>query len=189
MNYLTFINCFWNEINIVLNVAEKEILPVADDNNLTLHKTMVIKCGKTTGTRVGVLQNNSLSIRVDNSFLSRGFFAFFKCYAIGNTNSKAFFERGDSGSGVYVIEKDGTLKPLGIGFAFLISQTAVCRIDEIIKALGLEIVKYCSSPPLTISEDESSEIEDLSKKFSSLSGGSMWNCLCTISFDADIFLK
>lgn len=154
--YLTFINCFSNEINIVFNVAEKEILPVADDKNLTFGGTMeVIKSGRSTGTRVGVLQHNVLSVKVDKSFLSRGFFAFFKCYAIGNIKSKAFFKGGDSGSGVYVIEKDGTLKPLGIAFAYLISQTAVCRIDEIIKPLGLEIVKYCSSPPLNISEDES----------------------------------
>lgn len=153
---------------------EKEILPVADDKNLTFDGTMeVIKSGRSTGTRVGVLQHNILSVRVDKSFLSRGYFAFFKCYAIGNTKSKAFFKGGDSGSGVYVIEKDGTLKPLGIAFAYLLSQTAVCRIDEIIESLGLEIVKYRSSPPLNISEDESSEIEDLSERFSSLSGGSM----------------
>lgn len=173
-----------------LNVAEKEILLVADDDNLTFGGTMrVIKSGRTTGRRVGVLQHNILSVRVDESFLSRGFFAFFKCYAIGNANSQAFFKGGDSGSGVYVIENDRTLKPLGIAFAYLISQTAVCRIDEIIETLGLEIVKYCSSPPLNISEDESLEIEDLSKKFSSLLGASKWNCLFTISFDADIFLK
>lgn len=133
----------------------------------------VIKSGRTTGRRVGVLQHGILSVKVDKSFLSRGYFAFFNCYAIGNTNSQVFFTGGDSGSGVSVIEKDGTLKPLGIAFAYLNSQTAVCRIDEIIKSLQLNIVKYCSSPPLNVSEDENSEIQDFTKMFSSLSGGSM----------------
>lgn len=54
----------------------------------------------------------------------------------------------------FVIENDITLKPLGIAYAYLSSQTAVCRIKEIIKKLGLTIVKYRSSPLLNISEDK-----------------------------------
>lgn len=106
----------------------------------------VIKTGRTTGTTVGVLKNNTLSVRVNKSFLSRGFFAFFNCYAIENTSNEIFFREGDSGSGVFVKESDGALKPLGIAFAFLNSQTAVCRIDEIVKSLDLTIVKYRTSP-------------------------------------------
>lgn len=105
----------------------------------------VIKTGRTTGTTVGVLQNNILSVKVHHSILSRGFFAFFNCYAIGNT-SEVFFREGDSGSGVFVKESDGTIKPLGIAFAYMNSQTAVCRIDEIVKSLDLTIVKYRTSP-------------------------------------------
>lgn len=52
----------------------------------------------------------------------------------------------------FVIENDITLKPLGIAYAYLSSQTAVRRIKEIIKKLGLTIVKYRSSPLLNISE-------------------------------------
>lgn len=106
----------------------------------------VIKTGRTTGTTVGVLKNNTLSVRVNKSFLSRGYFAFFNCYAIENTSNEIFFNEGDSGSGVFVKESDGALKPLGIAFAFLNSQTAVCRIDEIVKSLDLTIVKYRTSP-------------------------------------------
>lgn len=73
----------------------------------------------------------------------------------------------------FVIENDITLKPLGIAYAYLSSQTAVCRFKEIIKKLGLTIVKYRSSPLLNISEDKGSKMEDLTENFSSLSGGSM----------------
>lgn len=73
----------------------------------------------------------------------------------------------------FVIENDITRKPLGIAYAYLSSQTAVCRIKEIIKKLGLTIVKYRSSPLLNISEDKGSKMEDLTENFSSLSGGSM----------------
>lgn len=73
----------------------------------------------------------------------------------------------------FVIENDITLKPLGIAYAYLSSQTAVCRIEEIIKKLGLTIVKYRSSPLLNISEDKGSKMEDLTENYSSLSGGSM----------------
>lgn len=70
----------------------------------------------------------------------------------------------------FVIENDITLKPLGIAYAYL---SSVCRIKEIIKKLGLTIVKYRSSPLLNISEDKGSKMEDLTENFSSLSGGSM----------------
>lgn len=80
---------------------------------------------------------------MDTSFLSRGYIAFFNCYAIEDiTEQEAFFRQGDSGSGVFVIEKDETLKPLGIAFASLFSQTAVCKIDSIIDKLDLTIVRY-----------------------------------------------
>lgn len=41
-----------------------------------------------------------------------------------------------------MIEKDEILKPLGITFASLFSQTAVCKIDSIIDKLDLTIVRY-----------------------------------------------
>uniref|UniRef100_A0A8W8NLM9 Uncharacterized protein n=1 Tax=Magallana gigas TaxID=29159 RepID=A0A8W8NLM9_MAGGI len=131
--------------NHICRQEEKDTLPVADDRQL-FDGMSVIKTGRTTGTTVGVLKNNTLSVRVNKSFLSRGYFAFFNCYAIENTSNEIFFSEGDSGSGVFVKESDGALKPLGIAFAFLNSQTAVCRIDEIVKSLDLTIVKYRTSP-------------------------------------------
>lgn len=98
----------------------------------------------------------------------RGYFAFFNCYAIGNTNNDVFFREGDSGSGVYVIENDGTLKPLGIAFAYMNSQTAVCGVNEIVERLNLKIVKYLTSQSLNVPEDKSSEVEDLTNNISLL---------------------
>lgn len=40
------------------------------------------------------------------------------------------------------MEMDETLKSLGIAFASLFSQTAVCKIDPIIQKLDLKIVRY-----------------------------------------------
>lgn len=106
-------------------------------------ETKVTKSGRTTGTTIGDLTDDSLTVRVDTSFLSRGYIAFFNCYAVEDiTEYGAFFRQGDSGSGVFVIEKDETLKPLGIAFASLFSQTAVCKIDSILDKLDLTIVRY-----------------------------------------------
>lgn len=124
--------------------AEKEALPIVNDEELDFDgETKVTKSGRTTGTTVGDLTDDSLTVRVDTSFLSRGYIAFFNCYAVENiTEQNAFFRQGDSGSGVYVMEKEETLKPLGIAFASLFSQTAVCKIDSIIQKLDLKIVRY-----------------------------------------------
>lgn len=123
---------------------EKEALPILNDEELNFDgETKVTKSGRTTGTTIGDLTDDSLTVRVDTSFLSRGYIAFFNCYAVENiTEQNAFFRQGDSGSGVFVIEKDETLKPLGIAFASLFSQTAVCKIDSIIQKLDLKIVRY-----------------------------------------------
>lgn len=74
--------------------------------------------------------------------------------------NQTFFKDGDSGSGVYVIENDGTLKPLGIAFAYLQlqSKTAVCRIDEIVDKFGLQIVRYKNSPSLNVTEEEPMDV-------------------------------
>lgn len=80
-----------------------------------------------------------LTIKVDSQFLAPGYLAFSNCYAIKNSDNTPFFTHGDSGSGVFVIDND-TLRPLGIAFAFLNSETAVCRIDKIVQELALEIV-------------------------------------------------
>lgn len=104
---------------------------------------VVTKTGRTTGTTYGYLKDNCLTVKVNRSFLSRGYFAFFNCYAIeDNTDIQPFFLEGDSGSGVYVMENGKPSKPLGIAFAYLDSQTAVCNIAMIVDKLDLQIVRY-----------------------------------------------
>lgn len=125
-----------------------------------------MKLGRTTEKTFGELTDDSLSIKVpvDTSCLSKGYIDFFNCYAIKNIAGKeAFFSQGDSGSGVFVEEKDTPLKPLGIVFASLLSQTAVCKIDTIVNKLDLTIVRY------TRTEDEtsSSETKNTPKKLRS----------------------
>lgn len=129
-------------------------------------KTKVMKLGRTTEKTFGELTDDSLSIKVpvDTSCLSKGYIDFFNCYAIKNIAGKeAFFSQGDSGSGVFVEEKDTPLKPLGIAFASLLSQTAVCKVDTIVNKLDLTIVRY------TRTEDEtsSSETKNTPKKLRS----------------------
>lgn len=127
----------------------------------------VIKTGRTTGTTVGILNEHLLSIRI-NSFLSGlGYLSFFNCYAV---DTPEFFKEGDSGSGVFLIEKNGISKPLGIAFAFMDSCTAVCRIDTIVDVLNLTIVRYIESKSeqslsaiiKTITEGQSEEPMDCS---------------------------
>lgn len=142
-------------------ITERESLPVFNDQRLSFPGTVkVIKSGRTTGTTIGNLKNNVFTVRVGKTFLSRGYFTFFNCYEIGNEKNQTFFKDGDSGSGVYVIENDGTLKPLGIAFAYLQlqSKTAVCRIDEIVDKFGLQIVRYKNSPSLNVTEEEPMDV-------------------------------
>lgn len=125
-------------------LAGKETLTVATEDDLDFEANMVVtKTGRTTGTTYGYLKDDSLTVKIDRSFLSRGYLAFFNCYAIEDkTDIQPFFGKGDSGSGVYVMEKGKPAKPLGIAFAYLDSQTAVCNIGMIVDKLDLQIVRY-----------------------------------------------
>lgn len=101
------------------------------------------KTGRTTGTTYGHLIEKSITVRVDKSFSSRGYFAFHNCYAIEDiSENQPFFRKGDSGSGVYLMENRKPSKPLGIAFAYLNSVTAVCKIGMIVDKLDLQIVRY-----------------------------------------------
>lgn len=102
--------------------------------------------------------DDSLSFSLNGSNFSN-------CYGIENINDDdPFFLPGDSGSGVYVIKNRKPLLPLGIAFAFMNWQTAVCNISNIVDRLGLQIVKFgrnkdesTSSETLKISAEKSEE--------------------------------
>lgn len=131
------------------DLAETDILPVVKEEDLTFDRDRVTKTGRTTRTTTGYLVDNSLSCRIDKSLSSRECFCFFNCFAIENdTDDQPFFEPGDSGSGVSVIENENTLKPLGIAFAYSCAFTAVCKIDKIVEKLNLEIVRYREEEPM-----------------------------------------
>ncbi|XP_052695493.1 uncharacterized protein LOC128173851 isoform X6 [Crassostrea angulata] len=125
--------------------GEKEILTVATEDDLILGEDIVTKRGMTTGTTYGYLMDDSLSLNME---VSGVYFECYNCYVIENINDDdPFFLEGDSGSGVYVIDKDKRKpnKPLGIAFAFKNWQTAVCNISKIVNQLGLQIVRVAKN--------------------------------------------
>lgn len=110
---------------------------------MTFDGDKVTKTGRTSRKTTGSLVDHSLSFQINKSFPIKGWFCFNNCYAIeNNTADQPFFEPGDSGSGVYVIDNKNTLKPLGIAFAYSCSFTAVCKIDQVVEKLNLAIVRY-----------------------------------------------
>lgn len=122
-------------------LADITKLQIADARNLRFDRSIkVFKRGGTTGETEGYLSDNSLSVCLD---FTNGFYFFDRCYAVTSINSP-FFEPGDSGSGVFLIENGVPTKPLGIAFAFhkRSQTTAVCRIDKIIDAFNLSVYQY-----------------------------------------------
>lgn len=115
-------------------------LQIADENILQFGVSEVIKRGGSTGETKGRLAGNALSVCVDKDFSFGGFYYFDRCFSIESIGCP-FFEKGDSGSGVFLMENKKPTKPLGIAFAKLLinHNTAVCRIDKIAEAFGLSI--------------------------------------------------
>lgn len=129
-------------IYIYLFYVEKELLTVATEDDLIFEVDIVTKRGTATGTTYGYLMDDSLSLKME---VSGVYFQCSNCYVIESINNDdPFFLEGDSGSGVYVIDKYSRkpIKPLGIAFAFKDWQTAVCNISETVDALGLQIVRF-----------------------------------------------
>lgn len=126
---------------ILFFLTDIKKLQIADGRNLRFDRSIkVFKRGGTTGETEGYLSDNSLSVCLD---FTNGFYFFDRCYAVTSINSP-FFEPGDSGSGVFLIENGVPTKPLGIAFAFQkrSQTTAVCRIDKIIDAFNLSVYQY-----------------------------------------------
>lgn len=136
-------------IYLLLANLKKEILTFAEENDLIFEEDIVTKRGITTGTTYGYLMDDTLSFTFYDTFFSN-------CYTIENINDDdPFFLPGDSGSGVYVIKNGKPIMPLGIAFAYMNWQTAVCNISNIVDRLGLQIVRF------VVNEDESTSSETL----------------------------
>lgn len=117
-------------------------LQEADENNLEYDGSRsVTKRGRTTGDTTGKLVGDCMYVRVYSTQVPVGYYEFQNCFAVEQTdNSQRFFEKGDSGSGVFVIDdNDRSLKPLGIAFAFYCSKTAVCKIGQITNAFKVAV--------------------------------------------------
>lgn len=67
------------------------------------------------------------------------------CIVEDRDKNERFFEKGDSGSGVFVIDEDQREKVLGVGIAVSVvekHEAYVCKIDKIVTNLALTLVRY-----------------------------------------------
>lgn len=116
-------------------------MEIANENDLSnVRGTVVRKKGRTTGETEGILISGTSSVSVVN-IASPARYQFNYCYEIINKPGlPPFFEPGDSGSGVFVIDRCGKKKAVGIAFAHRLDGTTyVCRIDQILHALNVTL--------------------------------------------------
>lgn len=116
-------------------------MEIANENDLPNFKgTLVRKKGKTTGETEGILRSNMASVSVVNT-ASPARYQFSNCYEIINKlGHPPFFKPGDSGSGVFIIDRNGKKKAVGIAFAYRLDGTTyACRIDKITQALNVTL--------------------------------------------------
>lgn len=117
-------------------ILETEELTVVSEEDLKpfkLKEFKVTKTGRTTGSTKGYIKDRTFSTK-----------RIFDCYSISKEKSDDFSKKGDSGSGVFLVEKDKTQKPLGILIGGLTQSKLkiVCKIDKVLEKLGLKIVKF-----------------------------------------------
>ena len=115
-----------------------EFLTVVEPTNLRArHK--VTKKGKTTDVTYGHIYQINISLRFQRPRQTR-WYVFENCYSIAK-DGKSFFEKGDSGAGVFLIDKQSKiLHPLGIGFSKG-KYTFVCKIQHVLERFNLKICK------------------------------------------------
>lgn len=118
-----------------MTIINENDMPSSTEHEKRVH---VIKTGRATGTTTGYIKEMSFDCR----FIQQNdCYTFYDCYGIAQEGKEIFAKYRDSGSAVFVVEINGTLKPLGILFAIIGPITAVCKIDEIIEERCLRIVK------------------------------------------------
>ena len=120
------------------NNHEGSTLPIADPAEPA--GLRVFKRGNATCLTEGVLCGIRESV---NILLGSRQFFFNKCFVVGDLqNSSHFFKEGDSGSGVFVLDKPSQrLKALGIGFAIsqVSGETFVCKLSHICRDFNLSL--------------------------------------------------
>ena len=120
-------------------------MQIANEDELRYDgNTLVTKTGRTTFTRKGKLHRVVEFLTFPKCGVSCEFKNF---YSIRNLDppKPPFFDFGDSGSGVYLIDEDGSCnKALGIGFGLMTDTddktvvTCVCSIRAIVNAFNID---------------------------------------------------
>ena len=101
-----------------------------------------MKKGATTNVTLGIYDGLCLLATLRFGIQQNGpFYYFEKCYRILDDDDE-FFERGDSGSGVFLIDRNSSrIQPLGIAFGRCIGSTLVCNIKHIAERFQFSILK------------------------------------------------
>ena len=121
-----------------------ELLEIAEPDFFSSDDVHVMKKGTATGVTRGVYGGFFMSTNVRFEKSPTGpFFTFENCYRIDDKKEQ-FFDTGDSGSGVFLLDKeDSRVKALGIAFARWSFQpaTLVCKVKHIAESFNLTIIK------------------------------------------------
>ncbi|KAJ8313363.1 hypothetical protein KUTeg_009149 [Tegillarca granosa] len=101
----------------------------------------VVKCGRTTSLTTGLIMNDGMECKYDDSL--NNFFVILQnqYQIISNHDRTSFFKPGDSGSGVYIVQ-DGNYHPIGIAIASQNEDGEVCFVTPlkyILESLDLEM--------------------------------------------------
>ena len=101
-----------------------------------------MKKGRTTNVTRGIYGGEFSLAKLHFGFEEKGpFYLFEKCYRIFDEDS-TFFDEGDSGSGVFLIDRKGSgIQPLGIAFGRYCGFTLVCKIKHIAERFHLSVLK------------------------------------------------
>lgn len=118
----------------------------------------VVKRGSTTGVTEGIYRGVHSSGRIGPTVSSGRFYFFKNCFGIcDQKNGPPFFQEGDSGSGVFQIDRNKRLLyPIGIAFGRLKYHqlTYVCKIKDIATRFKLSICQDATFNMLRDIHDE-----------------------------------
>ena len=121
-----------------------ELLEIAEPDFFASEDVHVMKKGTATGVTRGVYGGFFMSTNVRFEKSPNGpFFTFENCYRIDDKKEQ-FFDNGDSGSGVFLLDEENLrVKALGIAFARcpFHSATLVCKVKHIAESFSLTIIK------------------------------------------------
>lgn len=89
-----------------------EEIYVPDENSLQFNGSILVKKrGRTTGDFTGKLVNDCMYVRVYSTKVHGRYYEFKNCFAVKQKDETTFFDKGNSGSGVCLIDKkDNPLK-------------------------------------------------------------------------------